>query len=468
MVSRVPFLWHSFHTIKEKITQTIASDDAVSYGCAHTGNSRMNETIIAESLENLVSSSRLSMSQIASKWGVSTALLSQIKNKKKNPSLELGLKILRESGATLEKRKQWLAVNQKNNNELGLIIEDEKKERVEYRLKKSFSEMLENNPLLLDIFLDISLNKEAGFSWNGILKNYGEYGLELVSNLVDSGLVKKEGDRYFIVQQELPHAIDLENSFGVMKSAFEILKQKAKKEEYRGEFHFDMTDVSPEGYQKLKELNIEYTKKAVAIVKENEMPRSKGGLRIVAQNIVALLKCFAFVFILQALGLSGSEAFAQGSGLTGGGSGKIIQGIDSDLSKLRRSFKVESSGERLPRKITVRDHRDSYEIQFRNAAFQTEFYASEKDAIESVIEMNKSFVRGEVSKSEVQHLLRQGPISHCESSVKSTVKTELTKVLQNGGVKPLGFKVEPSYAPDGTPRYKGIVQMAFPCQKKED
>ncbi|MCR9205345.1 MAG: hypothetical protein NXH75_12250 [Halobacteriovoraceae bacterium] len=426
----------------------------------------MNETVIAESLENLVSGSRLSMSQIASKWGVSTALLSQIKNRKKNPSLELGLKILRESGASLEKRKAWLGSVHQNNNELGIIMEDEKKERVEYKLKKSFSEILESNPLLLDIFLDISLNKDSGYSWNGVLKNYGEYGLELVSVLLDSGLVRKEEDRYFIVNEEVSVAVDLENSFGVVKSALEVLKQKAKKEQFRGEFYFEMIDISPQGYQKLKNLHTEFSKKTVEIIKEETMPKSKGGLRILTQNIVAMLKCFALVFCLSQV-LPIESAQAQG-GVTGGGSGKVIQGINTNLQNLKRSMRIEGYGGRLPRKIRVRDSRDNYEIEFKNAAFQTEFYASEKDAIDSIVEINKSFTRGEVSKSEARHLLHQGPLHHCERSVRSTVKDEMTKVLQNGGVKPLGFKVESSYAPDGTPRYKGIVQMAFPCQKKED
>lgn len=429
----------------------------------------MNESTIAESLESLVNNSRLSMSQIASRWGVSTALLSQIKNKKKSPSLELGLKILRESGATVSERKQWLAFNNNRNNELGLIIEDEKKERVEYRLKKSFSEMLENNPLLLDIFLDISLNAKIGYSWNGVLKNYGEYGLELVTALVDTGLVKKCDDRYFIVQDELPHAIDLENSLGMMKSAFEILKQKAKKEEFKGEFHFDMTDVTPQGYQKLKELNIEYTKKAIAIIKEEEMPRSKGGLRVVAQNIVALLKCFAFVFFVGGLSLlTTQETFAQGNGVTGGGSGKIIQGIESNLRTLKRSSNIITNGERLPYAIRIRDNDKNYKIHYQNAAFKTDFYSSEKDAVESVIEMNKSFIQGAVSSDEARHLIFHSPLKHCETrgSTRASIERKIQDLIKNGGVKPLGFKVEPSYAPDGTPRYQGLIQVGFPCQEK--
>lgn len=422
-----------------------------------------NEELVAESLELLVNNSRLSMSQIASKWGVSTGLLSQIKNKKKRPSIELGLKILRESGATLEERKSWLADRETGKNEIGHIIKDEKKKRIEYRLRKSFSDMLENNPLMLDIFLDISLMKDKGLSWNAVLKSYGEYGLQLVTTLLDTGLVKKERDRYYIVQDEVPHAIDLENSLGVMKTAFEILKLKAKKDDFRGEFHFDMTDVSPQGYKKLKDLNIEYTRKAVEIIKENEVPRIKGGIRILSQNITAILKSFVLIFLLP---LFSHLTYAQGSGITGGGSGKLIQDFNANIMNLRRTLRIEKNGEKLPYKIRMHQGMEQVVLSYQHGALKTPFFSSEKDAVESIVEINKSLSTGNLSTKEARHLMTQQPLGHCEMHLYGKKKAALERVFKQGSIKPLGFKVEASYAPDGTPRFQGIVQVAMPCSTK--
>lgn len=250
----------------------------------------MTDTVILENLNNYLDSTRLSMNQVAGKWGVSAPLLSQIKNGKKGPGIELGLRILREAGADLDTRKKWLENKKGNGDEVSKVYEDVRKERIEYKFQKDFCEHLEFNPILLDLFLDISLMNTKGFSWSGVLKNYGEYGLSQAQFLIDSGLVRKEDDRYFIIEDKLPHAIGPESSFGMMEAIFEVLKQKVKKEEFRGEFHFDITDVSPEGYEKLKELNIEFTKKMVDVIKQNEVPRLKGGIRVVAQNLVGVLK----------------------------------------------------------------------------------------------------------------------------------------------------------------------------------
>lgn len=422
----------------------------------------MQETLISESLERYVNGSRLSMSQIAERWGVSTALLSQIKNKKKTPSLDLGLKILRETGAPLDLRREWLTSFGKTQ-EVGLIIEDEKKERVEYKLKKSLSELFECNPILLDIFLDISFMKEKGFSWSGILKSYGEYGLSLVGLLIDSSIVEKRGDRYFIVKENIPHGINLESSFGIMKGTFDTLKQKVKKEEFRGEFHFDITDVSPQGYQKLKDLNIEYTKKAVAIIKENEMSRIKGGLRVVAQNIVALLKCFIFISLLPLC--FNSPTFAQGSGLTGGGSGRLMQGMDSNISALRRSLKVENHGERLPYDIRTFSFGNRIDFEYHRAAVMTGFFASKEDVVDSVVEINKKVNEGKLSQTEMRSLMSNAPL-RCSLSLKAQEKRALEKIYKEGKIKPLGFKVNQSYSPDGTPRFQGVIQFALPCVKE--
>ena len=83
--------------------------------------------IISENLTKYLSSTKLSMGQIASKWGVSTPLLSQIKSGKKKAGLELGLKILREAGVELTDRQKWLESRKTEGQESAKIFEDLKK-----------------------------------------------------------------------------------------------------------------------------------------------------------------------------------------------------------------------------------------------------------------------------------------------------------------------------------------------------
>jgi transcriptional regulator with XRE-family HTH domain len=427
----------------------------------------MADLIVSESLDNLLKGSRLSMNQIAGKWGVSAPLLSQIKNGKKKPSLELGLKILRESGATLEDRKRWMEERNAEGHELGRIYKDERKERVEFSLRKNIGELFESSPVLLDLFLDISLMKDKGLSWNGVFKNYGEYGLELSQTLIETGLVKKEGDRYFIVQDELTHTIDTENSLGIMKSVFESLKQKHKRDGFRGEFHFDLNDVSPQGYQQLKQLNVEYTRKMVAIIKENEMPRVRGGLRIVAQNLVSMLKCFVLLFVV-AQGVDSTHA--QGSGVSGGGSGKIVDSGAINIKELKRVLTVNSAGigypGRTPRALRIRDRGEHFELKYQTAAFLTPYFATEEAAVESVVELNKVLEHGNFGEKEATHIARNLP-NRCKDWMgggNSNERRAMAKAFtQEGTIKPLGFKIHNSYTADGKPRFSAIAGFYIPC-----
>ena len=87
------------------------------------------DEFISEQLSDFLSSSRLSMHQIARKWNVSTPALSQIKNKKRSPSIELGLKILRESGADFQTQKEWIRKRIFENNDEVRKFEDEERQR---------------------------------------------------------------------------------------------------------------------------------------------------------------------------------------------------------------------------------------------------------------------------------------------------------------------------------------------------
>ena len=96
------------------------------------------------------------MDQVAKKWEISTAMLSQIKNGKKRAGIDLGLKILRESGANVEKRKSWLENRYTQESKEYILVQEEfKRKKVEQSLQSEFCEMLESEPVLLDIFLDM-------------------------------------------------------------------------------------------------------------------------------------------------------------------------------------------------------------------------------------------------------------------------------------------------------------------------
>jgi len=425
----------------------------------------MMDPIILDNLNQYLDSTRLSMSQVAGKWGVSAPLLSQIRNGKKGPGVELGLRILREAGADLETRKSWLENKKGSGDEVSLVYNDCKKERVEHRLQKNFCEHLEFNPILMDLFLDISLMKNTGFSWSGVLKNYGEYGLSQVQFLLDAGLVRKEDDRFFIIQDKLPHAMNGENSFGLMEAIFEVLKQKVKKEEFQGEFHFDIVDVSPTAYEKLKELNIEFTKKMVAVIKESEMPRLKGGKRIVAQNLVGVLKTLVVVILL---GLMGNQhSYAQGSGLTGGASGKFIAGENMAIEYISPAGRHSFSYGKSPRDIVISGSNDKRSrIEWKPINLATPQFSEKEEALKAAIRLNSLLTHGGFTQSEARSIVQKYR-SHCKTDGASDVKRRVQQEVSQGGIKPVGFKLVESYSPEGVPRFQAVGNYLAPCVEKK-
>jgi hypothetical protein len=247
--------------------------------------------LVPEALNNYLANTRLSMDQVAKKWKISGAMLSQIKNGKKRAGIDLGLKILRENGSDIDARRNWLEAKfLESSEEVTLIQSELEKGKVEQALKSDFCRSLENDPLLLDIFLDIALSEDIGISWNAIFKNYGEHGIELAQSLMQTSIVSHKDGRYYISSQNMTHVTNEETSFGIVKALLEKQKTFKKRGLFHGELQYDITDISREGYDELIELNKEYVKKVRKIVEANEQHRLKGGIRVFAQSIISIAK----------------------------------------------------------------------------------------------------------------------------------------------------------------------------------
>ena len=143
-----------------------------------------SQDIISEHLVKYLAGTRLSMSQVAEKWGVSTALLSQIKNKKKVPGLELGLKILREGKADIEIREGWIKRETGEDGEVAKLQYDIERERNEIHMTEKVARQMQSDRLMADIFMDISYMNETGLGSQTIIREYGKLGLQKAAKLI--------------------------------------------------------------------------------------------------------------------------------------------------------------------------------------------------------------------------------------------------------------------------------------------
>lgn len=405
--------------------------------------------LIVNSLNSYLAGTRLSMDQVAKKWEVSTAMLSQIKNGKKRAGIDLALKILRESGTDVETRQEWLEQRYKDESEEFSLVQDEiQQHKIEKKLQNDFCGMLEENPILLDIFLDIALSEDAGVSWNSIFKNYGEHGVEMTSALTDSKIVTYRDNKFYINQENVTFVTNEESSFGIVKAIIEMQRTRKKRGQFKGELQYDVTDISKEAYDELIDLNKEYVKKVRTLLEENEMHRLIGGVRVVCQSLVSLVK--GSLCLLLALGMFGNMAMA--GGVRGGSSDKALGGITGGSSNI-------STTVRKPRDFRGAFGREfTYEQAFLNLPVK---FSERADAINAAVEINKMLENGDVPK-ELTHRFHQYRNDDC-----STSNHQARMEMKKGKIKPIGFKVSEYFDGEGNAIFQIKADYYIPCLKKE-
>jgi hypothetical protein len=406
--------------------------------------------LIAESLNNYLGGTRLSMDQVAKKWSISTAMLSQIKNGKKRAGIDLGLKILRENGNAIEERKQWLDTRKSEESSEYVIVKEElKKKKVRMNLQEEFSKLLENEPALLDIFLDIAIADTAGISRNSIFKNYGEYGVDLVTSLDDTGLVRIEENRFFIDVENAKFITNELTSFGIVKAIIEMQKTRKKRGQFSGELQYNVSDISKEAFTELIELNKSYVKKTREIIDSNEVHRLAGGIRVVCQSLVSIAKgtiCLLVVLNMFAT----AEA---GGGIEGGSSGLVQGGIEGGSSKLIKSI-------RKPRDFHGRfGSRFKYE---KTQLIVHHAFDNKQVAIDSIVDLNNDFENGKFDKKILRRFLPIRDDKCRGASLDSIMNVERKKA----SIKPIGFSVTESFNGKGEPRYSVRADYYVPCEIK--
>lgn len=420
----------------------------------------MNNLIAAE-LNNYLGGTRLSMDQVAKKWSISTAMLSQIKNGKKRAGIDLGLKILRESGADFEERQRWLESRHKEESkEYNLLKEETQKRKIETNLQNDFSKILETQPVLLDIFLDIALAEDVGITWNSIYKNYGDHGADLVMTLVESKIVLKKEDKFFINKLNAYFISDEMTSFGIVKALIELQQNRKRRNQFRGELKYDVTDITKEGYEELIALNKEYVGKVRKVLQENEMHRFAGGFRVVCQSLVSLAKgSFCLLLLLSmfqtelyASGLGGGASETSRGGIGGGSSDRAggIGGGSSDLIKNTRA---------------PRDFSGRFGVKYkyeRTHLLVPHAFDNKQVAIDAIVDLNNNFENGNFDSK----VLRKITAVRDEKCRGTSLDRIMKRESKNASIKPIGFSISESFNGKGEPRYSVKADYFVPCEKK--
>ena len=294
-----------------------------------------SQHLVADEIQRFLDNSQLSLTGFAKKLKISKTQLSLIKNNKKAPTLDLGLKILKYTGLNPDIRRDWaLGHLAEHSDEYEELENSVRLEIQKIKHSQSLCDRFENNLTLMNIYLDI-VNSENGVTKYVLEKNYGKESLTLVDALVAAGLVEQKKET--LSAKNARSVITKRSSFNFMKTIFDDQRDKFDSGNWDGRFQFIMDDVDKEGTQKLQDLLNNTMKEAAEIIKAHEKPRSQGGRRMIFQVLSGMVKgpMLSIIFTL----LFSLNSFA--GGVEGGGSIRMRflndQGreqLDEQISKI--------------------------------------------------------------------------------------------------------------------------------------
>jgi len=297
------------------------------------------DTLIFE-LNKFLELGSISLSQMAGQLGVSKGHLSEIKNGKTLPALNLGLRILKICGLDTMTRRKWAHIYNMRVSEEYLEVHDkvENKESV-INLNERISNLLANDLNLMNAYVDIVNREQLGISQEELMVEYGRDVVKKLKTLIKEDVIVQE-DRMFKVGKCSP-VITRNASYDLMKEIIDDQKEKFQHGELKGKFRFEINDLDESGYQELSVVFDEALKKAQEVIEKRKKAKGQPGNRYVFQLLLGQLKSIVLVFGLLLGGLSlfqSQDAFAQpmsnytstdtdstSGGLSGGSSSRLTE-----------------------------------------------------------------------------------------------------------------------------------------------
>lgn len=284
-------------------------------------------------LNRYLSTTRLSLSQVAKRLGVSKGHLSEIKNGKAQPALNTGLRILKMCGLEIDQRKAWAHFYNTSISEEYLEVHSDHDKINSKKLNEKVSFLLARNSDLMNAYVDIVNEEENGIALVDLRHEYGKPIEKKLQKLVDQSVLSLEiTDLGKVYRAGIVDPIITKNSsYDLVKSIVEEQQIMYQSGEDKGSFKFHINDVDEAGFEKLTALLNETMKEAEKIMLENKKNRREGGERFVFEVLLGKLRSFVIFALLSFAALQGvsETTYAQGGGLSGGNSReevlKIIQ-----------------------------------------------------------------------------------------------------------------------------------------------
>ncbi len=273
-------------------------------------------------LNVFLESSRLSLSQVAKKLGVSKGHLSEIKNGKAQPALNTGLRILKLCGLEAEQRKAWAHFYNTSISEEYLEVHAAWQKENARKLNEKVSFMLARDLDLMNAYVDIVGEEDKGIPLVDLRFEYGRSIEAKLEKLVKQDVVSCDKTDLGKVYRtgKVDPIMTKNSSYDLVKTLVDDQQMQYQAGEQKGKFKFHINDINPQGHQKLIELLDETMKKAGQIMADHKQTRKSGGERFAFEILLGKLKTIAFIGLVGLLTLATqtTPSMAQSGGLSGG------------------------------------------------------------------------------------------------------------------------------------------------------
>ena len=304
--------------------------------------------MVSNYLIDYLSNTRISLSQLADKLGISKGYLSDIKNSKKVEPAHLGTKILKMCGATSDAIRNYVESKQ----EAECRIYADVKQHASTKLREKLAAEEVSNKIATDLSLfnayhDIVSEKELV---RGEL--VGRYGTNIVKKLaflVDRNFIVLENNTYSV--DETRHTEFANRSiFKVLVSAIQNEANQFDVRENLGITRFYCHEIEEEALKALNEMKRKHYAEEVAFMNKHIKAIRKGGIRVLTASVSTCLQRMILIVGLAAFG-SNLSLKANGPGSSGGGTdpgGEMVRMLSTSETVFAKNSKPTKSNTSRP------------------------------------------------------------------------------------------------------------------------
>lgn len=255
-------------------------------------NREIGPQTLYRELNQYLTSTSLSLSQIARNLGVSKGHLSEIKNGKADPALNTGLRILKLCGLDLEERKAWAHFYNRSISDEYLEVHAEVDEIYGQKLNEKISFRLAHDLDFLNAYTDIINKFNAGVALIELKNEYGNEIEKKLDSFVHLGILAKvDTDQGKVYRAgEVSPIVSKNASFYLIRTIIEQQHINFQNGEYEGMNKFFFNDVDDQGVKELDQLMKDMMDRATDIIRAHHRPRTEGGNRYIFQAMLGRCK----------------------------------------------------------------------------------------------------------------------------------------------------------------------------------